>query len=168
MMLSNTIDDHPINVPNKNAVINTQLTKKSLTISSHHIISLGNNQYAYLPILIPLPNTTSRNETIKVSHSGNAKKMKKQKKKCRCRRNFKKGIKQRIVDIYYEVIAAHPYLSIRSASKVIYDRLSKDEYIAKWTPSWYRSFVHSSKNILTFLYNFRQKERKDGIYNDLL
>ena len=135
MTVSDTSIYPPISTTNKISFAENQLPKKSLTVSNHYVVSLGNNQYAYLPILIPLPNSTSRNETIKVSHSGNAKKMKKQKKKCRCRRNFKKGIKQRIVDIYYEVIAAHPYLSIRSASKVIYDRLSKDEYNVKWTSS---------------------------------
>ena len=133
MVLPDTVVHPSTNIPNKTTFDDLQLTKKSITISSRHVVSLGSNQYAYLPILVPMQISGSRNETVKVSHPGNTKKMKKQKKKCRCRRNFKKGIKQRIIDLYYEVIASHPYLSVRSASKVIYDRLSKDKYIAKLT-----------------------------------
>ena len=128
MTVSDTSIYPPISTTNKISFAENQLPKKSLTVSNHYVVSLGSNQFAYLPILVPLQIAGTRNEAAKPVKSASTKKMKKQKKKCRCRKNFKKGIKQRIVDIYYEIIAAHPYLSIRAASKVIYDRLSKDEY----------------------------------------
>ena len=163
---SNTLVRLSSSFQNKQLPTDNQPVKKSQAESSHHIISLGNNQYAYLPILVPFQNSIPQGQVSDISMPASAKKKKKQ-KKSRCRKNFKKGIKQKIIDVYYDIINAHPYLSIRSASKLIYEQLSKDEYILILTSLWYRSFVHSSQNILTFLYNYRQKERREGLCNDI-
>ena len=108
-----------------------------------YLLPIGPNVFSAIYVEPPshvLSRETKEQQLDSASYSKNT-------KPTRRRKNFDHSIKRRILELYYRYIREQKHMSVRSIASQIFIRLSNE----------IKDFDYSYKNIITLLYNQRQK-----------